>query len=88
MDHSHWRIVGVIGYYILKAIQGESMVESSVRTVSQVGENCACFWSDWLLSPERVLWRGTLPCLPDSTSRSENPGNDLPTGASVKSSLM
>lgn len=34
----------VIGHYILKAILGESMVETSVRTVSQVGENCACVW--------------------------------------------
>lgn len=34
--------MGVIGHYILKAILAESVVGTSVGTVSQVAENCAC----------------------------------------------
>lgn len=52
--------MGVLGHYILKAIQGDSVVETSVRTVSQVGENCACVWLRLaLVSQESALEMNT-----------------------------
>lgn len=48
--------MGVIGHYILKAILGESVVETSAGLLVKWVRIAPAFGSDWLWFPRRVLW--------------------------------